>query len=506
MAIPIPQLDRLKSQLLTSGLSQKDQPLFQIINQLIDVLRQSTTEIVNNVTTVASAATPGGVDGNVQFNSGGSFGGASDLVYDNPTKTTRIGNQVKTTYKLNIVGNGLVNQSLLGIFTSNIIAPAFDVFIDGGGNGVWRVINPAAVIKVQVSANGDSFFAGGYVGFTGGFPAFAPSAFVHLGAGNGFVPLKFTLSALTGVAQPGAIEYDGSFVYYTDNAGIRRPLGSAGPIGPPGMPGYDGEDGDDGIPGIQGPQGFAGTIGANGAPGIPGIDGIDGEIGEQGIPGPIGPAGINGTIGINGIAGPPGMDGMNGEEYDFPYLGPPIINYPENALVFLSGNREFRNVTDSITSLDPGQIITPPGNIPGFVGSEDGFATEWIPFSVILKQVPQAMPGIDAEEPEIPYFLPVTNPDSNPSTLIYFTQDLGTSRSSGQFDIAGTFYAGQKFLTIFNVTEGLASRGFATDEFEMSPILAIGRVLNSTTARISWASAKGDVVVGQYRFGYAIFR
>lgn len=34
-------LDRLKSQLLTSGLSQKDQPLYQVINQLIDAVRQS---------------------------------------------------------------------------------------------------------------------------------------------------------------------------------------------------------------------------------------------------------------------------------------------------------------------------------------------------------------------------------------------------------------------------------------------------------------------------------
>lgn len=449
MAIPIPQLDRLKSQLLTSGLSQKDQPLFQIINQLIDVLRQSTTEIVSSVTTVASAATPGGVDGDVQFNNGGSFGGASDLVYDNPTRTTRIGNQVKTTYKLNIVGNGLVNQSLLGIFTSNIVAPAFDVFIDGGGNGVWRVINPAAVIKVQVSANGDSFFAGGYVGFTGGFPAFAPSAFVHLGAGNGFVPLKFTLSALTGVAQPGAIEYDGSFVYYTDNAGIRRPLGSAGPIGPPGMPGYDGQDGEDGIPGITGPQGFAGTTGANGAPGIPGIDGMDGDIGEQGIQGLTGNTGATGATGLQGIPGSMGLDGIDGEDG---FIGP--------------------------------QGIQGIQGVQGIMGPT----------------------GYDAEEPEIPYFLSVTNPDSNPSTLIYFTQDLGVARSSGQFDIAGVFFGGQKFLTIFNISEGLASRGFATDEFEMSPILAVGRVLNGTTARVSWASANGDVVVGQYRFGYAIFR
>ncbi len=34
-------LDRLKSTLLTSGLQQKDQPLYQVINQLIDALREA---------------------------------------------------------------------------------------------------------------------------------------------------------------------------------------------------------------------------------------------------------------------------------------------------------------------------------------------------------------------------------------------------------------------------------------------------------------------------------
>lgn len=41
MAIQPSQLDRLKAQLLTSGLQQKDNTLFQVINQLIDALRQS---------------------------------------------------------------------------------------------------------------------------------------------------------------------------------------------------------------------------------------------------------------------------------------------------------------------------------------------------------------------------------------------------------------------------------------------------------------------------------
>lgn len=41
----ISALDRLKAQLLTSGIQEKNQPLFQVINQLIDYLRQSITEL-----------------------------------------------------------------------------------------------------------------------------------------------------------------------------------------------------------------------------------------------------------------------------------------------------------------------------------------------------------------------------------------------------------------------------------------------------------------------------
>jgi predicted acyltransferase len=50
-------VDRLKSQLLLSGLSQKDQPLFQIINTLIDTIRgleSSVSSLSNTVNTPSS--------------------------------------------------------------------------------------------------------------------------------------------------------------------------------------------------------------------------------------------------------------------------------------------------------------------------------------------------------------------------------------------------------------------------------------------------------------------
>jgi hypothetical protein len=44
MAPPIIQLDRLKSQLLTSGLQERNHALYQVINQLIDCVRQGFSE------------------------------------------------------------------------------------------------------------------------------------------------------------------------------------------------------------------------------------------------------------------------------------------------------------------------------------------------------------------------------------------------------------------------------------------------------------------------------
>lgn len=62
MAIRPDKIDRLKSTLLTSGLSQQNQSLFQVINSLIDALKELITEsnassgggggVVNNFTTV----------------------------------------------------------------------------------------------------------------------------------------------------------------------------------------------------------------------------------------------------------------------------------------------------------------------------------------------------------------------------------------------------------------------------------------------------------------------
>lgn len=61
----VPQLDRLKAQLLTSGISQKNQPLFQVINQLIDAVRQGFGDITG--ATGISGGGSGGLSNTLSF-------------------------------------------------------------------------------------------------------------------------------------------------------------------------------------------------------------------------------------------------------------------------------------------------------------------------------------------------------------------------------------------------------------------------------------------------------
>lgn len=75
MAI-IPQLDRLKAQLLTSGLSQRNNALFQVINQLIDALRQGINEVEAQV--IAVSTPPSGSGGGTIITSAAPLGDISD--------------------------------------------------------------------------------------------------------------------------------------------------------------------------------------------------------------------------------------------------------------------------------------------------------------------------------------------------------------------------------------------------------------------------------------------
>jgi hypothetical protein len=54
----VPQLDRLKAQLLTSGLQQRNQALYQVINQLIDTMRQGLDNVESQINNIVNITTP----------------------------------------------------------------------------------------------------------------------------------------------------------------------------------------------------------------------------------------------------------------------------------------------------------------------------------------------------------------------------------------------------------------------------------------------------------------
>ncbi len=49
-------LDRLQAQLLTSGLSQKNQPLYQVIHDLIRTLRAGFDEVEGQIVTISGTS------------------------------------------------------------------------------------------------------------------------------------------------------------------------------------------------------------------------------------------------------------------------------------------------------------------------------------------------------------------------------------------------------------------------------------------------------------------
>ena len=61
-----------------------------------------------------------------------------------------------------------------------------------------------------------------------------PSAILHLKAGSATAntaPLKFASGTLLGTTEAGAVEYDGTSLYYTDSGGVRRTLASSAASG-----------------------------------------------------------------------------------------------------------------------------------------------------------------------------------------------------------------------------------------------------------------------------------
>jgi len=193
-------LDRLKSQLLTSGLQQENFALFQVINQLIDYLR-------GNIDAVNQAVSGGG---------GGGGGGVGLLGATYLTKNKEVGlpNSLQT-----IAGAGIQFNDANG---RRVISTAIPFIMDGGEDGEEGPQGPPGRIGID-----------GISGING-------------------IPGMPGLDGEDGQnGEPGSIGPQGN-------------QGQIGQSGFPGPPGLDGSEGEIGEWGIQGPQGIQGLTGGNG--------------------------------------------------------------------------------------------------------------------------------------------------------------------------------------------------------------------------------------------------
>lgn len=221
-------IDRLKAQLLKSGLQVKDQILYQIINQLIDAVSATNKSL--------ATAT-------------GSSGGGGTLSQSFLTKNLDQASLPNSRRLYPGAGIQLNDQG-----DNLVISTAIPFGLDGGGEGEDGPPGPPGRDGVAGAAgpaglNATAFF----YGFDGIDGEDAP-------------------------ILPGP-------------TGIAGATGAAGLIGPQGIPGLDGNDGlDSTIPGPIGLTGATGLTGASGPPGMPGLDGED-PIEPMLVQGPTGARG-----------------------------------------------------------------------------------------------------------------------------------------------------------------------------------------------------------------------
>lgn len=89
------------------------------------------------------------------------------------------------------------------------------------------------------------------------------------------------------------------------------------------------------------------------------------------------------------------------------------------------------------------------------------------------------------------------------TTFTAFSQDLGTARRSGTFDLTGlSGLTADKPVMIVQTAAPIATKGNARDEPEMDQIQATGYVVNATTIRVYWQAP--SVVVGDYNFAFLV--
>lgn len=299
MALTAATIDRLKAQLLTSGLSQQNQALFQVINLLIDAVKES----LSGVQTITG--------------SGGGGGPLTSTFLTEGDETGSLPNSRQVMAGAGIQLNPSPNGRL-------VIATALPFNMGEGGEG------------------GEDGPPGppGQVG-----PIGPPGP-----AGSNAVSFMYGYDGEDGEdGLPGI----------TGPQGQAGTTGSAGPPGIPGIDGLDGEPGEDSfIPGPQGLPGATGAQGIQGIQGIPGIPGIDGEDADEPIVIPSAPDVIGGTLTLMRVLADQTINSGAGVFTNITDLTFPVINGRDYAFYFYVVFRSAQTTTGWKASVNhPGGTV-----------------------------------------------------------------------------------------------------------------------------------------------------
>ena len=144
-------------------------------------------------------------------------------------------------FDVNAVGAVTIDSSG-GTIGIGVDANAFGINIGTGAAArVITIGNVTGVTGVAINTgtgdfaiNTDQLYVDQPTGSVGIHGVTAPTAYLHLGAGTAAAttaPFKFETGVLNTVAEAGAFEYDGSYLYYTDSTPTRHRLGIEGEEG-----------------------------------------------------------------------------------------------------------------------------------------------------------------------------------------------------------------------------------------------------------------------------------
>ena len=178
--------------------------------------------------TVGTTTITSGTSGRVAFNNAGVYGESANLFWDNTNSRLGIGNASPTS-KLDVNGGiHITGQTYpttgAGLEINYDAGTNYITGYDRGGSAYLPVSFNASTYTFLNSGNEVARFTGGSVSIGN----IAPTARLHIAAGTATAstaPLKLTAGTNLSTTEAGAVEFDGTHLYFTAaNAGTRYQL------------------------------------------------------------------------------------------------------------------------------------------------------------------------------------------------------------------------------------------------------------------------------------------